>query len=229
MEMENHKNAALAKKRSFEAWIDYVFNHPVTDPAWHFKDIEKDDWEPPEDAIVEYITRLFTDAETVLSPFSNAQVNQGLWYILSPSCSNHMFALLRHPVSWRKREKAIIAAYSLFERYFVKHCANIIERDKKREPLNNVCFMWWDVFPWHGHPNEPQHAELDNAVLSVMEKILLIPHDACRESALHGLGHWKMSYPDRVTKTIDAFLIHNPDLRPELKDYALRARAGRVQ
>jgi hypothetical protein len=217
--------------KSFEDWIAYVFDHPVTNPAWHFKDIGKDDWEPSEELAVEYLTRFFKNPESALLSFSNAQVNQGLKYLISPSCSSHMFALLEmSSVSWEKRKEAIASMHLIFERYFVLHCDNTLSHlNQKGAPLNNVCYMWWDDFPYHGHPKEPQYAKLDDAVLSEIEKILLIPHVACQESALHGLGHWKLNYPKRVTKTIESFLARNPDLRPELKEYALRARSSRVQ
>jgi len=58
---------------------------------------------------------------------------------------------------------------------------------------------------------------------------LELDHIACQESALHGLGHWAHSYPERVEKIVDEFLTHNENLRPELKQYALQARSGKVQ
>jgi hypothetical protein len=81
---------------SFEDWIAYVFDHPVTDPAWHW-DIDRDYWdELGQPAItVAYLSRAFEDAHTMLAPFSDAQLHQGLWFLASNSCSNHMFACSR--------------------------------------------------------------------------------------------------------------------------------------
>jgi hypothetical protein len=59
----------------------------------------------------------------------------------------------------------------------------------------------------------------------VLRRLLAIPHDACRESALHGLGHWAIYYP-QVAQMIDEFLRNTPHLRPELVTYAERARTG---
>jgi hypothetical protein len=87
--------------------------------------------------------------------------------------------------------------------------------------------MWWDMLNIYGCPDDPDRAEFDSEVLVVMQRLLAIPHDACRESALHGLGHRRMYYP-QVTQFIDEFLRRTPDLRPELLDYAERARVGRV-
>ena len=66
------------------------------------------------------------------------------------------------------------------------------------------------------------------AILDVMTQTLNLDSDACREGALHGLGHWAMYYPKRVAAIIDEFLKKNPDLRPELRNYALGARTGCV-
>jgi hypothetical protein len=66
-------------------------------------------------------------------------------------------------------------------------------------------------------------------MIEVMEKTLKLGHDACREGALHGLGHWKSgSFGMRIEKVIDQFLKQNPKLRPELRQYALNAQRGAV-
>ncbi len=36
-----------------------------------------------------------------------------------------------------------------------------------------------------------------------MARTLAIPHLACQEGALHGLGHWQRAYPDRVAAIVD--------------------------
>ncbi len=83
--------------------------------------------------------------------------------------------------------------------------------------------MWWDVLPIHGRPDLPERTEFDSEVLLVLQRLLTIPHDACRESALHGLGHWSIYYPN-VADTIDEFLSHCPDMRHELVAYAKSAK-----
>ena len=92
-------------------------------------------------------------------------------------------------------------------------------------PLNSACYMWWDILPIHGCPDIPERAEFDAEVLVVLQRLLAIPHDACRESALHGLGHWTIDY-SKVPFIIDDFLSHTPNLRPELVAYARSAKTG---
>jgi hypothetical protein len=51
---------------------------------------------------------------------------------------------------------------------------------------------------------------------------------ACREGALHGLGHWQMDYPRQVGEIIDRFSMTRPELPAELQQYMLRAYGGSV-
>lgn len=87
--------------------------------------------------------------------------------------------------------------------------------------------MWWDIIPIHCQPDEPESVEFDAEVLRVLRRILSIPHDACRESALHGISEWSIYYPT-VADIVDDFLFRTPNLRPELVSYAQRAKVGDV-
>src|SRR5947209_3269992 len=89
---------------SFGDWVRHVFDHPVTNPAWHW-DIEADTPEPPAPKIVEYLKRLFENPEPVLAAYSDAQLNQGFWFLVDSSCSNHMFALIEPDVPWNERQE----------------------------------------------------------------------------------------------------------------------------
>jgi hypothetical protein len=92
-------------------------------------------------------------------------------------------------------------------------------------PLNSICYMWWDVLPVYGRPDEPEQQAFDETVLNVLERILGLESMACREGALHGLGHWRSYYPERVERTVDRFIT---SARPEgaLLEYARQARGG---
>ena len=84
-------------------------------------------------------------------------------------------------------------------------------------PLNRICYMWWDLFDVN-----------DKILLGIMERRLRLDSVACRESALHGLGHAQMLFPQEVETIIDDFLARNPTTRPELKAYALNACSGYI-
>lgn len=88
--------------------------------------------------------------------------------------------------------------------------------------------MFWDLLPTHGKPDEVTSADLDRTLLAVMEEILKLEHDACRESALHGLGHWHFNYPQQVEQIVARFLQDHGDIRAALLLYAEKARTGYV-
>jgi hypothetical protein len=212
---------------TYSDWIRRVFDHRVVDPAWYWND-ESGTSEPQ---CVEYLTCLFEDPEPVLAPYSDAQLNQGFWYLVDASCSNYIFSLIEAEVSWPKRQKAVRAIVTLFERLFAQRCSDHLSHIDKEgaTSLNSVCYAWWDIFPKSGQPENPASAEIDAELLAVMKRILALDSVACQESALHGLGHWQMHYPVFVREAIDDFLDRKNNLRSELRRYAQHARQGYVQ
>jgi hypothetical protein len=75
---------------------------------------------------------------------------------------------------------------------------------------------------------EPFRHEEDQTILQVMRRILDLESEACRESALYGLGHWHLHYPDEVRQLVDEFLGQDPPMSEPFGDYAMAARSGCV-
>ena len=69
--------------------------------------------------------------------------------------------------------------------------------------------------------------ELDKEILDTLARILAIPSVACQQSALHGLGYL-MDYAGLGSNVIQQYLDEHPDLREDLREYALNALVGRV-
>jgi hypothetical protein len=61
-----------------------------------------------------------------------------------------------------------------------------------------------------------------------MDSTLQLDSVACRESALHGLGHWQHEYPEQVGDIINRFSISHRNLRKELETYMKNAFVGYV-
>ena len=80
---------------SFKEWLSYVFDHPVDElkNAWYWN-LDRDWWDENATDSIQFLTQAFENAAAVFRPYSDAQLNQGLWFIASNSCSNHMFALM---------------------------------------------------------------------------------------------------------------------------------------
>jgi hypothetical protein len=210
----------------FEEWITSVFGSGSD---------EMDPWDLEPEVTIAYLTNLFENAARVLQPFSDTQIKEGLWYLANES-SDPMYELLNLDVSWAERKRCISSIFTLFEHFFAQRCSphlshlDTLQTDTSNvSPLNLICYMWWDIFPTWGKPGDPAYKEIDEALLDTMRRSLALSSDACRESALHGLGHWHLHYPTQVEGIIDQFLESSPHLRVELKAYAQAARAGRVQ
>jgi len=216
---------------TFEEWIIFTFDHSVEEIklAWHW-DPDADWWAGPAAVTVEYLTQAFENASQVFQPFSDAQLNQGLWYIVSNACSNHMFALMDTSVPWPARQRCIRSFHALYEGCVLPRCTPHLSHidEPGASPLNLVCYMWWDIIPLYGDPKDPAHKEMDQAILEVMASTLRIESIPCQESALHGLGHWARLYPGQVTGIIDRFLNAHHALPDALKSYAMSAYRGCV-
>lgn len=216
---------------SLTDWINHIFDHPVTDPEWHW-DIDVKLWDddiPPQHSTL-LIAETFEHAGGLLSRFTDAQINQGLWYLISGGCSYYMHGITDPEVPMALRLRALRSFVPFFEQVMASRCSPHLSHldEPGANPLNSSCYMWWDIIPFHGRPDEPERAEIDAEALKIIERILAIPHDACRESSLHGIGHWIPFYQN-ATSIVDDFLTSTPDLRPELIAYAKQARTGYIQ
>ena len=109
----------------YQEWLDHVFNHEVKNPQWHF-DLDAPTFEASDDEITELMTQTFLNAGNDLAKYSDAQVNQGLWYLASPSCSNFMFAIKSTEVPLPKRLKAIESIFNLNLECYAKRCTEVL-------------------------------------------------------------------------------------------------------
>jgi hypothetical protein len=240
---------------SFSHWLDYLFGHPVGPSGFRETDDWWDEQANPSLAVA-YFTRLFEVPDTLLEQYPHDQIDRGFWFLLGES--GHLRPLLEPPVPLEERCRALLAIARLFERLFAPSCANHLGHldrgPEAAKPLNSICYMWWDLFPtWGGYDDvqppsptapppsrRPQPADalmihptlapqsVDDALLTVMAQTLRLDSDPCRESAIHGLGHWNRSYPVRTTRILDEWLAAEPRISPELRQYALSARSGCV-
>lgn len=131
---------------------------------------------------------------------------------------------------WPARKQTIRSIYDLYEKCFARRCmVGLSHLGEENNPLNVICCMWWDVFPAWGDPGDTSRSHEASEYIRVMERCLSLTHEACREGALHGLGHWQLIFSERVERVVDRFLRERRDLRPGLVLYARRAYIGGVQ
>lgn len=208
-----------------QRFIDLLFDRPV--PSDWPEDFEVCPHEPEQIAL--WIAEMFENSGHLLGRFSDPQLAQGLEFVVSADHSEFMFSLVEEKVPWPVRVRALRSFVPLFEQVMAPRCSpHLCHLDEPgAKPLNGVCYMWWEILPIHGRPDLPERRAFDAEVLLVLERLLSIPHDACRESALHGIGHWCIYYPE-LGRVVDGFLARTPDLRPELVTYARSAKKGTV-
>ena len=204
----------------YAAWIKYAFDRPTTWPLW-CNDTNLVDFEAPPEILVAIFGQTFARSGIDLLVFSDAQVSHGLKYIFDNGVSNAFLAFADDELPERLRVHSIAQIKHLYRDCFAKRCANILSHldEPGGEELNSLCYMLWDISPL---------LSSQDVLLEVLEDALYIPHDACIESALHGLGHL-VDRRDRAEEIIDRFLARTPHLRPELMQYAKAARSGCVQ
>jgi hypothetical protein len=210
-------------------WATWIFDQPVPEPSLYWNTEALGPIEPSAEMLAG-ISQLFENSAAVLRPYSDAQLNQGFWFLCGPE-SEAMRGLVDETIAWDARAWCIRSFVSLARDLFMTRCTPHLShllRSGSPEtfevsPLNSACYMWWDFDCWGSSPR------VDGEYLEVMRQTLALPHDACRENALHGLGHWHRAYPARTAEIVDEFLARNHGIRDELRRYALAARCGCIQ
>lgn len=212
---------------SFEDWILFVFCWPEPEHGLIGGNRFYTDewWDAPSAIKVNYLTRLFENPVEALADYSDGEIAQGLWDIVGDG--EYSEALSDCTVPLRDRLRCIAAAATLFRDLFAPRCtAHLEHRSETGNPLNTICYMWWDLF--YISPAPAEQAMVFEAVVRSQTATLYLPSIACQEAALHGFGHWLAIDTPTIQATIDRWLHQNPELRPELRNYALSARCGCV-
>lgn len=126
-------------------------------------------------------------------------------------------------------QHALIASIvECFCAVFAVYCEPVLiaSHGKNLPPWAALCFIWWDALPRHGVPYRRYLHSVDLDLLDGMKTILHLDHLACKESALHGLGHWHVAYPDEVKRIISECA---DVIAPALAEYARQASIGHVE
>lgn len=213
----------------YQEWLTHLFDHPVSEPAWHW-DLDAPSFLAEESEIAELIELTFLNSSTDLHRFTDAQLNQGLWYLASPSCSDYLFALRSDTVPLEQRLSAIASIFVLYRDCFQQRCTQTLSHldQQPSSPLNSICYMFWDVCPISCLCDYPNEQELADACFGVLSETFSLDHVACREAAIHGYGEFKCFYTERVEEALDRVL-ETGISDPLLREYAHKARYSYIQ
>jgi hypothetical protein len=212
---------------TFDQFANFIFDHSPSPVEWYLAE----DFVPPElrpEIAVVYTKDLFANARMYANKYSESQFCSGLEYLVNPACSDHCYFLLDQSVKAQNRIEVMTAMYEVFDGVFANKCNDVLMHSTSGQGnrYNYICYMWWDVFPRHGAPAKRELANTDRQILNVLARIVELKSVACKEAALHGLGHWYFGYPELVEEIIDA---NRSSIPANLVQYAQDARVGRVQ
>jgi hypothetical protein len=152
---------------------------------------------------------LFNAFGEIASRFSPEQVDQGLWYLFGEPF--WLGSELRAQIPPAEIRDLVRVMYRPFHDYYLKTADQYSE---------SGFFMWWDnLSPLAGHP------DVIDTALEVLQQILLLPHPACRNAALHGLNH--LFSDPRAAAIIQSYLDQNREaMSQEEIDWVELCKAG---
>jgi len=212
----------------YPEWLTHVFDHEVTEPNWFF-DVDEPEFRASDRELAELFSITMKNSGRDLCRYSDAQVDQGLNYIFSNSCSNFTFSILDGEIEVELKVAALRSIQTLYTDCFEVRCSPTLSHlDEPGSRLNHMCYMLWDLTPLNYWEGRPERTEAYSAIVDVMEAGLASHNLACVEGALHGLGHTFPYLPERIGPLIARYIARNPSVRPELLRYARNAAVGHV-
>jgi hypothetical protein len=218
---------------TFDQWLQYTFERRADDFEQINLNAESNDWDFDPQTEIEYIGRLFASPVEHTRRYTDTQINRALWRVISEG-EPDLYELFNEELPLDLRIQVVKDMYIVFEQLFAPRCSPAVSAHQSQEhvdhlnPLNSICYMWWDIIPLYGKSGKPNREIFDPYCLEVMQRTIQLDSVACQESALHGLGHWAFAYPEQVHPIVDEFLKHHPDPDTHLHQYALAARRGMV-
>lgn len=198
---------------SFEEWVRFIFDHPVSDPEWFFEDdIE---YESIPEVSLERYTRLFTNPVFLLDEYSPEQIQQGFDFIHCGSVGTLDFVLWDEQTDFGLREQCIYSMVALYERLFT------------RDPIVDMSHMWWDLLitDFEIQPRTDDGFAVQDVMFKAMGRILGINSLNCWWGALHGLGHLRHKYTCAI---IDEWLKSGVCRDKQLREYAETCKTGDI-
>jgi hypothetical protein len=198
--------------RTFGQWIEWLFDR--TSESDSSTDEEP---EVPFENQISFCNIIFRSPRGCLFGYTDEQLILGFRFMGTDM--GPLRLLSESSVQWSVRRNCILAISTLFRDFF------------SERPLGDTCFMWWEYVFMVASPSLNSFVAdpaLRDAFILVMREILDIENDNCRMSALHGLGHLAMKYPDRIEPIIEQFIVEKAPLPSRIVDYAIACKHGDI-
>lgn len=218
----------------YREWLTHVFDRPVTDPGWYFpQDVMQDvRFRATPEELAALFIHTMRHCKADLGAFSDGQVKHGLTYMISNSCSNVSIDVKAEALGIDVRKSVLLSISTLYTDCFELRCAPVLSHvdEPGANPVNSICYMFWDVTPLLHWRKDRNCAVFDDTVIEVLKAALAGSRNpACVESALHGFGHLRQIMgPSSPVEAIVTRFIETRPARPQLKAYAAQAAKGMV-
>ncbi len=222
---DKDKPKNIIKEKLYPSWLEFIFNNDTADAPLH-----SENFDATSEEIIELIRLTCAYSGKDLEGYSNQQIDTGLYHLFS-STDDYVFSFKESELHYTDIVLALQSIRHLYLDLFNDRCAPVLSYldEQTDNPLNQICYMLWDITPLAYWPDDPNQKHYYAAIATVMEKALYLSNPACIESALHGLGHIQDAAQERVIQIIDTFLKKTGNkIRPELVTYAERARTGYI-
>jgi hypothetical protein len=214
---EGQKEEACLDRLSHEDWIEFVFDHPAPKKGqdrWYSLDQADAYYYKDSPLFLSRLKRLMLEPDMLLSRYSTGQIIQGFWCFIS--AFELPDALEDKAVDFEARHACIAALEPLYRKLF------------RRQGFEKIAFMYWDPLAYsfwsgEGKPRDGDHALIQDAMLEVLQKIILLPERSCFLGALHGLGHLRHQ---RGHQAIHEAVARRENLRAADLEYALACIRG---
>lgn len=166
----------------YQRQLAFVFERPVTEPAWYWQITETADVpfdEAPLTAF-EFIENLLRQPGRDLAAFTDAQTAMGLNYIFNNSCSNLACDFQIAPVTAARKAAALRSLSALFEQVFAERCQPLLSSGAQamHSKINNICYVFWDECPLSTWMKNPHH---EAVMLMAMDCLLTDDSNTPRE------------------------------------------------
>jgi hypothetical protein len=216
-----------------ESLVDALFGHDVPTgdvEPWYFAIRVCFEIDPRRQ--LKLIAELFHNAGSLLSSYSAAEVEQGLWCMLGGAHSESFTGLVwSAALPFGDRSEVIASVFDLYDQVLAPYPFEGIDfrhPDASPRRFRTIDYMAPDLLleqPYLPKADAADEARVRETFLGLFARLLTHPAAVARYAALHGLGH--LEHQDRAA-TIDRFLADHSCLESDQREYAFSARRGEV-
>jgi len=172
------------------------------------------------------LVRLLINSDELFREDDNDAVAEKLTIIFDSSRSDNVQLFFDNRLSRIQIELLCQSVSHVFAGIFNRRCDSVASagRRTKVTNINNLCYMFWDLFPFRPYQCD---SRLFESLLCAIAANLFSRNLAVVESGLHGIGHWVRAGGAPVSSSIS--WLTADDFPEEVREYANMALKGLVE